>query len=156
MSNRHQYKYLSYNNLKIAIILVITRFCIPCYAFGSENLNWSVNSSYEISPDNTLIALTYLVSNLSLLGDANGMTSFTVEGGSNQGVFYAGDTGSFTSQIFDNYTTYTGDVIGAGGNNTFSLLALYLGNPIEGTASAMQGNFIWVTYDQYGKGYYEK
>jgi len=66
---------------------------------------------------------------------ANGMVSFTVEGGSNQGVFFASDTGSFASQIFGDYTTFTG-LINPDGNNTFSLYASYLGDPVEGTVSA--------------------
>ena len=147
---------MKYKMLAIIIALLITRFCI---AGDGAALDWSVQSSYEISPENSIISLVYIVQNLSEPGDANGMTSFTVEGGSNQGVVYASDTGNFVSQIFDNYTTYTGSVIGAdGGNNTFSLYASYLGDPIEGTCSAISSgietpvafNDITVNYTAYG------
>jgi len=78
-------------------MLLITRFCTPC--FGGENTNetavgtlavlatgyanaaalkWGVQSSYNIANyTSTLpgdeIMLTYIVSNLSELGNANGM-----------------------------------------------------------------------------------
>ena len=161
---------MKYNRLALVITLLITRLCmgvdgserleplnnppskkavvggLALLATGYVNggaLDWSVTSNYSISPDSTMVALNYLVQNLSVVGDANGMVSFTVEGGSNQGVFSATDTGSFTSQIFDNYTTFTGSVIGAdGGNTTFSLYGSYLGDPIEGTASAISSGTI--------------
>ena len=99
-------------------------------------LDWSVTSHYTINND--IITIQYLVTNLSELGDANGMIEFTVQGGSNQGVAYASDTGNFTAQIFDNETTWSGSTIGAdGGNNTFYLYAVYLGDPVQGTVSAL-------------------
>ena len=103
---------------------------------SAASVDWSVTSNYTISPDNNFISLNYLVSNLSESGDANGMVSFTVEGGSNQGVLNAFNTGGYTGQIFGDYTTFTGSVTNPDGDNTFTLFASYLGDPVEGTVSA--------------------
>ena len=108
-------------------------------------LNWSVTSHYDIANYTSAlpgdeIMISYLVTNLSELGDANGMIEFTVQGGSNQGVFYGTNSNSadWTCQIFDNETTWSGSTITAGGgDNTFYLYAVYLGDPVQGTVSAV-------------------
>ena len=124
--------------LSVTLLCVITRL-----RNASAELDWSVTLTYHIGDFDQNragmeILIIYDVTNNSPEGDANALTRFSAQGGSNQGVYLAFDqTGTFNYDVFGDNIVWNGGAVGAdGGNNRFYLYASYLGDPVQGTVSA--------------------
>jgi len=84
------------------------------------------------------LRVTYLVYNTSSLGDANNLIQFSVNAGSNHGVYNATAPSGWTASIFDDSTSFSGSYIPPKSDDIFRIFS-YHTQTTPGIASAIAG-----------------